>query len=77
MDSERIGNDTIGQMTRQREQIVGANSNAMRTRQIAEQASVALRDMSRKALRNRLFLYFMIGILIVGNLWAFVRLLKK
>jgi hypothetical protein len=77
METERVGNDTIGQMSRQREQIENANSNATRTRQIAEQATIVVRDMSRKALRNRMCLYIMIAFLIVGNLWAFVRLLKK
>jgi hypothetical protein len=77
METERVGNDTIGQMSRQREQIENANSNATRTRQIAVQATILVRDMSRKALRNRMCLYIMIAFLIVGNLWAFVRLLKK
>mmetsp|Transcript_2834 Transcript_2834/g.4522 ORF Transcript_2834/g.4522 Transcript_2834/m.4522 type:complete len:209 (+) Transcript_2834:45-671(+) len=77
METEQIGNATIGQMTRQREQLEGANANALRTRQIAEQAASVLSDMGRKAFRNKAFLYFMIAILIVGNLWAFIRLLKK
>jgi hypothetical protein len=77
METEQIGNDTIGQMTRQREQIQGANSNARRTREIAEQASVVLTDMGRKAFRSKLVLYIMIGVLIMANLWAFIRMLKK
>ncbi|KAG7369902.1 hypothetical protein IV203_027648 [Nitzschia inconspicua] len=77
VESEQIGNATIDQMTRQREQMEGANANALRTRQIAEQASAVLTDMGRRAFRNKLFLYIMIGVLMMGNLWAFVRLLKK
>jgi hypothetical protein len=77
VESEQIGNATIDQMTRQREQMEGANANALRTRQIAEQASAVLSDMGRKAFRNKLCLYCMIGVLIIGNLWAFVRLFKK
>ena len=77
METEQIGNDTIGQMTRQREQIQGANANARRTREIAEQAQVVLTDMGRKAFRSKLFLYIMIGVLIMANLWAFIRMLKK
>ncbi|KAL3906457.1 MAG: hypothetical protein SGARI_004000 [Bacillariaceae sp.] len=77
METEQIGNDTIGQMTRQREQIQGANSNARHVREIAEQASVVLTDMGRKAFRSKLVLYVMIGVLIKANLWAFVRMLKK
>ncbi|KAG7345193.1 hypothetical protein IV203_032745 [Nitzschia inconspicua] len=77
VESEQIGNATIDQMTRQREQIEGANAIALRTRQIAEQASAVLTDMGRRAFRNKLFLYIMIGVLMMGNLWAFVRLLKK
>jgi hypothetical protein len=77
VESEQIGNATIDQMMRQREQMEGANSNALRTRQIAEQASAVLTQMGRRAFRSKLCLYVMIGVLIMGNLWAFVRLLKK
>jgi hypothetical protein len=77
VESEQIGNATIDQMTRQREQMEGANAIALQTRQIAEQASVVLSDMGRKACRNKFCLYVMIGVLIIGNLWALVRLLKK
>lgn len=76
METEQIGNSTIGQMGRQREQLMGANTNIERTRQIAEQAGSILSDMGRKAFRNKLCLYIMIGVLILLNLWALVRMFK-
>lgn len=74
METEQIGNSTIGQMGRQREQLQGANVNIERTRQIAEQAASILSEMGRKALKSKLCLYLMIGVLILLNLWALVRL---
>lgn len=77
METEQIGIVTIDQMGRQREQLQGANLNIARTREIANQAASVLGEMSRKAFRNKLCLYIMIGSLIVLNLWALVRLLSK
>jgi Snare region anchored in the vesicle membrane C-terminus len=74
METEQIGNSTIDQMGRQREQLLGANSNIDRTRQIAEQAASVLKEIGRKAFGNKLCLYVMIGVLILLNLWALVRI---
>ena len=77
METERIGNSTMEQMGRQREQLQGANANIMRTREIVEQAASVLTEMSRKAFKNKLFLYVVVAILIFGNFWALTRLFKK
>jgi len=77
METEQIGNNTMEQMGRQREQLQGANANIIRTREIAEQASSVLLEMSRKAFKNKLFLYVMVAILIFGNFWALSRLFRK
>lgn len=45
LETERIGNETIGQMGRQREQLQNANSNLDATLDVARQAGVILTDM--------------------------------
>jgi len=77
MESERIGNMTIDQMGRQRDQLTGASANLARTREIAEQAKSVLTEMGRKYLYNIMFLRGLIGLLGFLNLWALVRWLKK
>mmetsp|Transcript_52794 Transcript_52794/g.127998 ORF Transcript_52794/g.127998 Transcript_52794/m.127998 type:complete len:213 (+) Transcript_52794:316-954(+) len=77
IESEHIGDSTIGQMSQQRQQLQGANLNIARTREIANQAASVMGEMSRKAFRNKMCLYGMIGTLILLNLWALVRLFNK
>jgi hypothetical protein len=45
METEQIGNHTISQMGQQREQLLNANSNIDRTREIAIQARDVLNVM--------------------------------
>jgi len=77
IETEQIGNNTMEQMGRQREQLQGANANIIRTREIAEQAGSILSNMSRKAFKNKLFLYACVALLMFGNFWALTRLFKK
>jgi vesicle transport through interaction with t-SNAREs protein 1 len=77
METEQIGNSTIDQLSRQRQQLQGANLNIARTREIANHAASIMGEMSRKAFRNKMCLYGMIGTLILLNLWALIRLFKK
>jgi len=77
METERIGNSTLEQMGRQREQLLGANANIMRTREIALQASRVLTELGRKSFNNKIVLYVLVGILIFANCWALTRWLGK
>ena len=77
LETEQIGNNTLEQMGRQREQLGNANRNISATREIAEQARVILTNFGRKALYNKIFLYCLIGVLLVANFYAFMRLFKK
>lgn len=77
METERIGNSTLEQMGRQREQLQGANTNITRTREIVEQAGSVLTEMSRKAFNNKKFLYGFVGLLIFANFWALTRWFNK
>ena len=77
METERIGNSTLEQMGRQREQLQGANANIVRTKDAVLQASRLITELGRKSFNNKMALYGMIGVLIFANLWAFTRWLGK
>lgn len=77
METERIGNSTLEQMGRQREQLQGANANIIRTKEAVMQASRLLTELGRKSFNNKMHLYAMVGVLIFANLWAFTRWLGK
>ena len=77
METERIGNSTLEQMGRQREQLQGANANIIRTREVVVQASRVLTELGRKSFNNKVVLYVMVGILIFANCWALTRWLGK
>ena len=77
METERIGNSTLEQMGRQREQLQGANANIVRTKEAVLQASRLITELGRKSFNNKMALYGMIGVLIFANLWAFTRWLGK
>ena len=77
METEQIGNNTLGQMGRQREQLLAANTNIDRTREVANQARAILNDIGRKAFHNKLFLYCLIALLLVANFYALLHLFRK
>ena len=77
VETETIGNSTIQQMVQQREQLQNARTNIDRTREIAEQAATVLRDMSRRAFRNKQCLYVMIGLLGIANVMALIHNFRK
>lgn len=45
METEQIGNATLGQMSRQREQLQNSNSNVDATLEVVRQAGAVLMDM--------------------------------
>jgi len=77
METERIGNSTLEQMGRQREQIMGASANIARTREAVEQASRVLTELGRKSFNNKLVLRGLVGFLVFANFWALSRWLGK
>eukprot|EP00980_Cylindrotheca_fusiformis_P001536 scaffold350_cov133-Cylindrotheca_fusiformis.AAC.7 len=76
LETEQVGGNVIQQMAGQREQLEGTRSNIDATREYAEQAALILRSMSAKALRHRLFLQFLIGVLLVANVFALVKMFR-
>jgi vesicle transport through interaction with t-SNAREs protein 1 len=77
LETEQVGNSTIQQMEHQREQLENTRSNIEATREIAEQAAVVLSAISRKAFNNKLFLYVMIGGLLVANFFTLLKIFRR
>lgn len=77
VDTEHIGNTTLHQMGRQREQLLNANSNLETVQNAVFQAKNILTSMSRRACRSRLALYAMIVGLAAANILVLVCIYKK
>jgi vesicle transport through interaction with t-SNAREs 1 len=76
-ETEHIGTSTLHQMGRQREQIENANSSLEAVTRVALEARGILTRMSRRAFKNKLFLYFMIALLGSANLYVLYLTYKK
>lgn len=76
-ESEAIGEETLGLMGRQGDQLRNANTHLSATNAALTQAKVMLRDMSRKASRNKRFLKTVIAILILANITVLYAIIKK
>lgn len=77
METEYIGDQTLQQMGRQREQLRNAGGSLEVVQNAAGQARRILTNMSRRACRSRLALYVMIGTLAAANLFVLYRIYKK
>jgi vesicle transport through interaction with t-SNAREs protein 1 len=75
--SEQIGNETLGQMGRQREQLEATNQYLHDTSTLTGQARQILQDMQNKTLRKKSVLYALIVLLIIANAWAIHHLWVK
>jgi len=76
-DSEQVGASTLQTLGQQREQLYMASSHLERARSSADQAKRLLRQMSNRALRNKLFLYGVIAALIIANGTVLYRIATK
>jgi vesicle transport through interaction with t-SNAREs protein 1 len=76
-ETEHIGTSTLHQMGRQREQLRNTNQHLEGVRDVALQAKRILGSMSVKALKTRVGLYFMIGLMAFVNLWVLHMIYKK
>eukprot|EP00520_Triparma_pacifica_P011259 CAMPEP_0118656886 /NCGR_PEP_ID=MMETSP0785-20121206/13718_1 /TAXON_ID=91992 /ORGANISM="Bolidomonas pacifica, Strain CCMP 1866" /LENGTH=220 /DNA_ID=CAMNT_0006549755 /DNA_START=139 /DNA_END=797 /DNA_ORIENTATION=- len=66
-ETEAIGSDVLSTLGNQREQLLNANKNVRETKSITGQAKILLRNMGRRAIYNKIFLYFVILLLAVAN----------
>jgi len=77
-ETEAVGSSVLTTMGAQREQLENANANVQETRGVTNQARVLLRRMGRRAVMNKLCLYFVIVVLIVANcLVIYYQYLKR
>jgi hypothetical protein len=77
METETIGDQTLLQMGRQREQLQSAHRSLEAIQSAAQTAGRLLRTMSRKACTNKWALYAMIAFLIGANLWVLRLIYRK
>lgn len=66
-ESEQIGESTLQTMGSQREQLNIAHGRVRDTQNTVDQARRLLREMGNRALRNKLFLYCVIALLVCAN----------
>lgn len=76
-ETEHIGNTTLLQMGRQREQLENTNSHLQAVKQVATQAKNILTGLSRRALKSKLALYVMIALMAWANLHVLYLIYKK
>jgi vesicle transport through interaction with t-SNAREs protein 1 len=76
-ETEQIGTSTLHQMGRQREQIENANRSLEVVTRVALEARNILTRMSRRALKNKLVLYFLITLLGSANMYVLYLIYKK
>ena len=76
-ETEHIGNQTLLQMGRQRDQLQNANRNLEAIQSVAVQAKNILVSISRRACRSRLALYCMIAVLGAANVFVLYRIYRK
>ena len=76
-DTEQVGASTLQTMGEQREQLYMASSHLQRARNATDQAKRILKQMSNRALRNKLFLYGVIAALILANCVVLYRIFTK
>lgn len=73
-ETEYIGTSTIHHMGRQREQLEQANRHVDAVRAVAVQAKNILSSMSRRAWKNKVFLYALITVLAAANLYVLYQI---
>ena len=66
-DSEAIGTSTLTTLSSQREQLLTANSRVQETKTLTGRAKITLRNMGWRAIRQKVFLYFVILTLVGIN----------
>eukprot|EP00565_Helicotheca_tamesis_P003957 CAMPEP_0185729434 /NCGR_PEP_ID=MMETSP1171-20130828/5714_1 /TAXON_ID=374046 /ORGANISM="Helicotheca tamensis, Strain CCMP826" /LENGTH=223 /DNA_ID=CAMNT_0028398271 /DNA_START=32 /DNA_END=703 /DNA_ORIENTATION=- len=76
-ESEQIGASTLQRMGSQREQLENAAFHLEGTQNKINLAGQAMREMSRKALRNKIFLYGVIAALVIANGAVIFHMFKK
>lgn len=76
-ESEQIGAGTLETMGRQREQIERSGNLIQQSLENTEQARQIMKEMASRALRNKMFLYSVIVVLILANGAVLIHLWRR
>ncbi|KAL9182484.1 hypothetical protein ACHAXT_013136 [Thalassiosira profunda] len=76
-ESEQIGASTLETMGRQREQIERSAGLVERALEDTRQARQSMKEMAKRALRNKIFLYCVIALLLLANGAVLVHLWRR
>ena len=76
-DTENIGINVINTMNMQKSQLLSTRDNLDETRNIAERSKRVLKEMGRRTIRNKIFLYAVIVTLGAIDGWLVYRAFKK
>lgn len=76
-ESEQIGASTLETMGRQREQMERSSGLIQQSMENTEQARRIMKEMAQRALRNKIFLYCVIALLLFANGAAMVHLWRR
>mmetsp|Transcript_27193 Transcript_27193/g.57386 ORF Transcript_27193/g.57386 Transcript_27193/m.57386 type:complete len:259 (-) Transcript_27193:63-839(-) len=76
-DSEQIGAATLETMGRQREQIERSGGLIQQSLENTEEARRIMKEMTRRALKNKIFLYCIIALLVLANGAVIVHLWRR
>ena len=76
-ESEQIGAATLETMGRQREQIERSGGLIQQSIENTEEARRIMKEMARRALKNKIFLYCIIGLLLFANGAMIVHLWRR
>merc|ERR1711862_351911 len=76
-DTEQIGSATLETMGRQLEQIERSGNLIHQSIADTEQARQIMKEMSRRALKNKIFLYCVIALLVLANGAAMIYLWRR
>lgn len=77
VETEHLGSETLNTMGMQGEQLLSAREQLRGANSYVDDARHLLRNMNRKALRNKRFLYLIIAVLVVANVLAFIAVIHK
>lgn len=76
-EAEYNGRSTLETMGRQRDQLFNAKGRINDTRDMLDESSVILKEMTQKTLRNKRFLQCVVVLLLVANLIVIYAILKR
>mmetsp|Transcript_27336 Transcript_27336/g.49299 ORF Transcript_27336/g.49299 Transcript_27336/m.49299 type:complete len:266 (+) Transcript_27336:162-959(+) len=76
-DSEQVGASTLETMGRQREQMERSDGLIHQSIENTQQARMIMKEMARRALKNKIFLYCVIALLVLANGSMVVHLWRR